>query len=232
LRQVDLLFAGTAAFRFANHFGRRLMEKDTSLQGATDVTAALVGLSAQGATRREVLRALAAAGMMSVTGAGLLSESGGAFAQATPKSGGKFRVATQSTSSADTLDPAKDAFTTDYVRDFMVYSGLTELDSHLGAKMALATSIETKDATVWVAKLRSGVKFHDGKEFTPADVVYSIMRHKDLATASKAKSVADQIKEVKATGPYEGSHHHARRPERRSAGQSSNLTFSDHQGRH
>jgi peptide/nickel transport system substrate-binding protein len=203
LHQVDLLFNGTAVFRFANHFGRHLMKNDTSLQVATDATAVLAGLSAQGATRREVLRVLAAAGMMSVTGAGLLSASGGAFAQATPKSGGKIRVATQSTSSADTLDPAKGAFTTDYVRDFMVYSGLTELDSRLGAKMALATSIETKDATVWVAKLRSGVQFHDGQEFTPADVVYSIMRHKDLATASKAKSVADQIKEVKATGPNE-----------------------------
>src|SRR5207253_6223649 len=38
---------------------------------------------------------------------------------------------------------------------------------------------------------------------TPADVVFSIMRHKDPATASKAKSLADQIVEVKASGPNE-----------------------------
>jgi peptide/nickel transport system substrate-binding protein len=150
-----------------------------------------------------VLRAMAAAGMMSVTGAGLLTASGEALAQAKPKQGGKIRVATQSASAADTLDPAKGALGTDYVRGFLFYNCLTELDSHLGAKMSLATSLDTKDATVWVVKLRNGVQFHDGKALAPADVVYSIMRHKDPATASKAKTLADQIKEVKATGPNE-----------------------------
>ncbi|HMC44713.1 MAG TPA: ABC transporter substrate-binding protein, partial [Caballeronia sp.] len=166
----------------------------------TEVTE-LERLTRRGASRREVLRALTAAGMVSLTGAGLLTASGAAFAQAKPKQGGKIRVATQSASAADTLDPAKGALGTDYVRAFMVYSGLTELDSHLGAKMALAESLETKDATVWVVKLRSGVQFHDGKALTPADVIYSLMRHKDPATASKAKTLADQIKEAKATGP-------------------------------
>ena len=69
----------------------------------------------------------------------------------------------------------------------MFYNGLTELDSHLGAQMALAESLETKDATVWVVKLRKGVQFHDGKALAPADVVYSIMRHKDPATARRRR---------------------------------------------
>ena len=47
------------------------------------------------------------------------------------------------------------------------------------------------------------MQFHDGKPLTPADVVYSLMRHKDPATASKAKTLADQIEDVKATGPNE-----------------------------
>jgi peptide/nickel transport system substrate-binding protein len=47
------------------------------------------------------------------------------------------------------------------------------------------------------------VTFHDGKPLTPADVVFSMMRHKDPATASKAKVLADQIEEVTATGPNE-----------------------------
>src|SRR6266702_2014199 len=179
------------------------MNKENSQYGAFELDTGLERLTAKGASRRDVLRAMAAAGMMSVTGAGLLSASGAAFAQAKPKQGGKIRVATQSASAADTLDPAKGALGTDYVRCNMFYNGLTELDSHLGAKMALATSLDTKDATVWVAKLRTGVQFHDGKSLTPADVVYSIMRHKDPATASKAKTLADQIKEVKATGPNE-----------------------------
>ncbi|MFM0729611.1 ABC transporter substrate-binding protein [Paraburkholderia sediminicola] len=179
------------------------MNKENSQYDALQLGTELERLTSKGASRRGVLRAMAAAGMMSVTGAGLLSASGEAFAQAKPKQGGKIRVATQSASAADTLDPAKGALGTDYVRGFMFYNCLTELDSHLGAKMALATSLDTKDATVWVAKLRTGVQFHDGKPLAPADVVYSIMRHKDPATASKAKTLADQIKEVKATGPNE-----------------------------
>lgn len=159
-------------------------------------------LSRKGTSRRDILRAMAAGGMLSVGGAALLA-SGTAHAQAKPKQGGRIRVATQSASASDTLDPAKGALATDYVRGNLFYNGLTELDAHLGAKMALAESLETKDAITWVAKLRGGVQFHDGKALAPADVVYSIMRHKDPAVASKAKTLADQITEVKASGPSE-----------------------------
>jgi len=180
------------------------MSNDKSPEAVAHAGIRLEELTRRGASRREVLRAMAAGGLMSLTGAGLLATSGAAFAQqAKPRQGGKIRVATQSSSSADTLDPAKGALGTDYVRANMFYNGLTELDPHLGAKMALAESLETKDATVWVVKLRSGVQFHDGKTLTPNDVIYSLMRHKDPAVASKAKTLADQIKEVKATGPNE-----------------------------
>jgi len=181
------------------------MSIDKSPEAVAHAGIRLEELTRRGASRREVLRAMAAGGLMSLTGAGLLATSSAAFAQqqGKPKQGGKIRVATQSSSSADTLDPAKGALGTDYVRANMFYNGLTELDPHLGAKMALAESLETKDATVWVVKLRSGVQFHDGKSLTPNDVIYSLMRHKDPAVASKAKTLADQIKEVKATGPNE-----------------------------
>jgi peptide/nickel transport system substrate-binding protein len=179
------------------------MSKEHSQHGLKQPDAALAGLTAKGASRRDVLRALTAAGIMSLTGGGLLAASGPTRAQGTPRQGGKVRVATQSASTADTLDPAKGALGTDYVRCYFFYNGLTELDSHLGAQMALAESLDSKDAIVWVAKLRKGVQFHDGKPLTPADVVYSLMRHKDPATASKVMAVAEQFKEVKATGPNE-----------------------------
>ncbi|TAM54466.1 MAG: ABC transporter substrate-binding protein [Paraburkholderia sp.] len=179
------------------------MKKDTSQYGAVGAETTLEQLTAKGASRRDALRALVAAGLVSVTGGGLLVASTAAQAQAKPKQGGKIRVATQSSSTADTLDPAKGSLGTDYVRCNMIYNGLTELDEHLGAKMALATSFDTQDAKVWVVKLRSGVQFHDGKALTPADVAYSLLRHKDPATASKAKTLADQISDVKATGANE-----------------------------
>ena len=179
------------------------MSIDKSPEDVAGSGVRLEELTRRGAARRDILRAMMASGMMSMTGAGLLAMSGQALAQDKPKQGGKIRVATQSSSATDTLDPAKGAVSTDYVRANMLYNGLTEYDSHLGAQMALAQSIDTKDATVWVIKLRNGVQFHDGKALTPADVVWSLTRHKDPATASKAKTLADQFKDVKATGPNE-----------------------------
>ncbi len=153
--------------------------------------------------RRDILRASLALGANAAIPLGALLGAGSSMAQGTPKSGGSIRVATAAMSAADTLDPAKGAYSTDYVRHNMIYSGLTELDATLSARMALATSMDTKDSITWVAKLRSGVQFHDGKPFGPADVVFSLLRHKDPATASKSKTLADQIKEVKQTGPME-----------------------------
>ena len=93
----------------------------------------------------------------------------------------------------DTLDPAKQSCQTDYCRGFMFYNGLTVLDGSLTPRPELAEEFTTQDAKTWVFKLRKGVTFHDGKPLTPADVVFSIMRHKDPATASRAKVLAEQI---------------------------------------
>ncbi|NUA28469.1 ABC transporter substrate-binding protein [Cupriavidus basilensis] len=156
----------------------------------------------QGASRRDVLRILTACGMQATLAGGLASTATSVFAQ-TPKRGGKIRVAGNTASVSDTLDPAKQSNQTDYVRGTMFYNGLTSLDSRLAPQPALAEEFHSSDATVWTFKLRKGVVFHDGKPLTPADVVYSLMRHKDPATGSKAKALADQIEEVKATGPNE-----------------------------
>nr|WP_286868738.1 ABC transporter substrate-binding protein [Herbaspirillum sp. UBA812] len=149
-----------------------------------------------------MMRTLLAGSLMTVGGTGLLTASGSVMAQ-TGKRGGKMRIATQTSSTADTLDPAKTAHSTDYTRVHMFYNGLTKLDGKLAPQMVLAEEMLTTDAITWTVKLRKGVVFHDGKPFTPADVVYSIMRHKDPATASKAKTLADQIESVKETGPNE-----------------------------
>ena len=65
-------------------------------------------------------------------------------------------------------------YSTDYCRCTMFYNGLTELDDSLNPKLALAESIEHDKATVWTIKLRKGVQFHDGKELTSEDVVFSL----------------------------------------------------------
>ncbi|KAF1065615.1 ABC transporter substrate-binding protein (plasmid) [Burkholderia gladioli] len=156
-----------------------------------------------GFTRRDMMRAMAASGMMAAGAGGLLVNPGAAFAAPGPKRGGKIRVANESSSTADTLDPAKGATGADYIRFFMFYSGLTQLDASLTPQMNLAESLQTTDAKTWIIKLRKGVTFHDGKPVGPADVVFSLMRHKNPATASKVKPLAEQFADVKASGPDE-----------------------------
>jgi len=157
-----------------------------------------------GFTRRDMMRTVLAGSLMGATASGLLTVTGSALAQtATPRRGGKIKIATQSSATSDTLDPAKTAHSTDYTRVHMFYNGLTTLDTKLGPQMVLAEEMNTNDATLWTVKLRSGVRFHDGKPLTPADVVFSLMRHKDPATASKVKVIADQFESIKASGPNE-----------------------------
>ena len=93
----------------------------------------------RGASRRELMHWLVAAGM-SVTAAGsVLTASTRALAD-TPKKGGKLRVAGFASSTTDTLDPAKGSNSTDYSRDTTFYNGLTVLDEHLAPQLDLAES--------------------------------------------------------------------------------------------
>lgn len=141
--------------------------------------------------RRDVLRTL-------VAGSLLASPVGASFAATGPKRGGRVTIATQSSSTADTLDPARGALSTDYIRAHMFYNGLTSLDTRLAPQMVLAETFESDDAFVWTVRLRKGITFHDGKALTAADVVYSLNRHNIPATGSKVKSMTEQFASVKA----------------------------------
>ncbi|WP_044870117.1 ABC transporter substrate-binding protein [Pseudomonas sp. LFM046] len=164
----------------------------------------------RGMSRRDALRMLGLAGM-AVAGAGsLFGSAGQAFAATSTataagkgKRGGRIKVASATSSTADTLDPAKGGNYTDYCRHNMFYNGLTTLDDQLAPQMALAESFDTSDATSWTIKLRKDVVFHDGKPFTSADVVYSLNRHKVPELGSKVLTIAKQLEEVKAVGPHE-----------------------------
>ncbi len=57
-----------------------------------------------------------------------------------------------------------------------IFNKLIENDPRQNLKPGLAESWRTIDDLTWEFKLRRGVKFHDGSEFTAADVAYSIER--------------------------------------------------------
>lgn len=156
----------------------------------------------RGASRRDLLTLMMAGGMQAGLAGSLATLAGHAHAQ-TPRKGGRITVASPASGVNDTLDPARQSAHIDYCRGFMFYNGLTVLDGSLAPQPQLAEEFGSKDARTWVFKLRKGVTFHDGAPLTPADVVFSLMRHKDPATASRAKVLADQIESVTASGPNE-----------------------------
>jgi peptide/nickel transport system substrate-binding protein len=135
-------------------------------------------------------------------GAGLTAIGAGA-AVPKPRYGGRVRVASVAASTADTLDPAKGNLSTDYMRHYLLYSGLTQFDGQLRAHPGLAERIETPDNIVWHIRLRRGVHFHNGKPLTADDVIYSLMRHRDPATGSKVQAVAEQFAGARRTGPLD-----------------------------
>lgn len=64
----------------------------------------------------------------------------------------------------------------------MIFSRLLETDEKLNVKPALAEKVtESDDGLTYDVKIKEGVKFHDGKELTADDVVftYSIPLDKD-----------------------------------------------------
>ncbi|KMO37276.1 ABC transporter substrate-binding protein [Methylobacterium tarhaniae] len=151
----------------------------------------------RGADRRELLRMLVSGGIGLGSGAALLGRAGTALA-AQPVRGGHLKAAGFSTSTADTLDPARASNGTDYARCCSLYNRLTFMNGAGQITMELAESVESADAKVWTVRLRKGVTFHDGKSLTAEDVVFSLKRHLDPATGSKVNAIARQFAAVTA----------------------------------
>lgn len=92
----------------------------------------------------------------------------------TPVRGGTLTLNTMSGGGGETLDPAIPVQVSDLIRQYQLFDLLFGVSDTVGVEPRLATSAEAnEDATVWIFKLRQGVKWHDGKPFTADDVVYT-----------------------------------------------------------
>jgi peptide/nickel transport system substrate-binding protein/oligopeptide transport system substrate-binding protein len=85
-----------------------------------------------------------------------------------------------------TLDPAIGYDWTNWPTIKMVFDGLLDYDDTTNIMPRLAESMPevSDDGTVYTFKLRQGVKFQNGREFTADDVVYTITRVLDPKTGS------------------------------------------------
>ncbi len=158
-----------------------------------------------GLTRRRLLERGAAVGAAFAL-PGAFAEAATAASSATPKRGGRLRVADPGGGNIETLDPQKSLNLIDEMRDRQLYDTLTFFDPQYRLKPWLAESLEpNKNATQWQIKLRPGVTFHNGKTLTADDVLWTWHRILNPKTASPgaAEIFALDLTRTKKVGKYE-----------------------------
>ncbi|MEV7617359.1 ABC transporter substrate-binding protein [Streptomyces sp. NPDC089799] len=73
----------------------------------------------------------------------------------------------------------------------------------LTTEPGLARQATNPDPTTWVYDLRQGVRFHDGREMTADDVVFSLGRQTDPDNAAAWAQVFQNVESVTKTGPLQ-----------------------------
>lgn len=161
------------------------------------------GALKRGATRRETVQMMVAAGATVATAGSIVTAASEAIA-ATPKKGGHVKAGMNLHGPDDTLDPIKLTSNADYSRARSHYNNLVQLSDDIVAQPELAESFgPNADASEWTFNLRKDVKFHDGSKFTADDVVWSLNRHLGKDSKSVAKGLVKTVKEWRKVGPYE-----------------------------
>ena len=136
--------------------------------------------------RRQFLRGIAAASVAAGAG-GLLAACGGSSSGATQhldqsnrilRRDGDLKLGLSGGSSSDTLDPHKSLTYIDTSRLQSLYQPLVQLDAQAQVEYVLAESITPHQGSLseWIINLRPGVTFHNGKDFTASDVLFTFQR--------------------------------------------------------
>jgi peptide/nickel transport system substrate-binding protein len=133
-----------------NNFSRRTLFK------ASGVAAAAVG----------------GADLLAACGSDSSSDSGGKA-----QSGGTLIHGATGGSSKDTLDAHSVVTNADIARCLQLYEPLLAWDNDYQIQPAVAESVTpSADAKTWTIKLRQGITFHNGKDVTPEDVLFTLQR--------------------------------------------------------
>lgn len=105
-------------------------------------------------------------------------------------------------SDALTLDPHSQNQGNTHTLAHHIYETLLgrDNDGNLTPRLATEWALKEGDDTVWVFKLREGVKFHDGADFTAEDVVYSMTRAK--SEFSNMRQLHADVESVTAVDDY------------------------------
>jgi peptide/nickel transport system substrate-binding protein len=162
--------------------------------------------------RRQFLRGIAAAGALA-GGGSLLAACGGSSAGPTQhldqasrtlKRGGNLKLGLTGGSSSDTLDPHKSLTYIDTSRLQSLYQPLVQLDAQAQVEYVLAQSITPHQGSLseWVINLRPGVTWHDGKDFTASDVLFTFQRVSSNGFTGKFGLGPIDLANTKALDPH------------------------------
>ena len=164
-------------------------------------TSALRRLMTMHGSRRQVIKAAAVAGLIPVLSSSTVAARAAALAQdAQPVKGGTF--VTLGHEVVDTLSPDNEGSTVGWVTIVQMFDSLYSVNENFELEPMLAESYETSaDGKTYTFKLVSGVKFHNGDEFTSADVKYTYDWIKDPANASLRAGDFGLVDSVEAPDP-------------------------------
>lgn len=131
---------------------------------------------------------------------------GGPSKAGSPKHGGTLRVGFLTNGTSETLSVPGTLNQPDFARVFNLYDPMFFQDAGGKASPALIESAAPNaDATVWTMKIRKGVEWHDGKPFTPEDIVWTV-QHSWGNKANLFNAALSQLVDFaacKKTGPDE-----------------------------
>ena len=131
-------------------------------------------------SRRELVRRGSAFGLSASTIGALLAACGSNSPGTTtgkPKRGGTLRAGFSGGGSTDTLNGLGAVTTVSICYASLLFDSLITYDADARMHMALAEEITpNKDATIWTIRVKRGVMFHDGKELTAEDVIYTFQQ--------------------------------------------------------
>ncbi len=115
--------------------------------------------------------------------------------------GGTLRIGMDADNT--TMDPHRSTAAVDRQVYNNIYGKLVDIDAKFGIVPQLAQSWDVKNAGLtYVFKLRRGVKFHDGSDFTAEIVKWNFDRMRDPTLASPRRSEIAPIKDVRVVDPY------------------------------
>jgi peptide/nickel transport system substrate-binding protein len=109
-------------------------------------------------------------------------------------------VAPEWSAEQQSVDPIKNISVGDTLRMSTIYDKLVEIGNDYQPKPMLAEKWDANpEATVWTFHLRKGVKFHDGRDLTARDVVYSFKRLLDPTQDSGGAAILNMLSADKIT---------------------------------